>query len=200
MTPKQERFVAEYLIDLNATQAAIRAGYSAKTAYSAGQRLLKHVDVSSAVDRAQAKRVSRTALAADAVLEAIRRPLAADVRKMFDERGNCRPIHELSAEEASLIAGYEVIVKNAKAGDGHVDEVLKVRLVDRSRYVEMAAKHFALLVDRQELTVNVNVVGRLAAGRKRLAERRGPQGVVVEGQKRVIDAEAKLLSDGATTK
>lgn len=45
MTPKQERFCAEYLIDLNATQAAIRSGYSEKTAYSIGQRLLKNVEV-----------------------------------------------------------------------------------------------------------------------------------------------------------
>lgn len=45
MTPKQQRFIDEYLIDLNATQAAIRAGYSEKTAYSMGSRLLKNVEI-----------------------------------------------------------------------------------------------------------------------------------------------------------
>ncbi len=53
MTPKQERFVQEYMIDLNATQAAIRAGYSKHTAYSQGQRLLKHVEVAAAIQAAQ---------------------------------------------------------------------------------------------------------------------------------------------------
>lgn len=54
MTPKQQRFVEEYLIDLNATQAAIRAGYSAATAKQQGARLLTNVDVRAAVNRTQA--------------------------------------------------------------------------------------------------------------------------------------------------
>jgi phage terminase small subunit len=49
MTPKQTRFVEEYLVDLNATQAAIRAGYSERTAYSQGQRLLKNVEITDAI-------------------------------------------------------------------------------------------------------------------------------------------------------
>lgn len=54
LTPKQTRFVAEYLVDLNATQAAIRAGYSAKTARQIGQRLLTKVDIAAAVGELQA--------------------------------------------------------------------------------------------------------------------------------------------------
>ena len=49
MTPKQTRFVEEYLVDLNATQAAIRAGYSAKTAYSIGQENLSKPEIANAV-------------------------------------------------------------------------------------------------------------------------------------------------------
>ena len=58
MSPKQQRFAEEYVIDHNATQAAIRAGYSPKTAYSQGQRLLKNVEVAEAV-RAKEVRLSR---------------------------------------------------------------------------------------------------------------------------------------------
>lgn len=58
MTPKQERFVAEYLIDLNATQAAIRAGYSEKTAYSIGHELLKKPEVASLVAQSNANLIS----------------------------------------------------------------------------------------------------------------------------------------------
>lgn len=147
MTPKQERFVAEYLVDLNATQAAIRCGYSAKTAKQQGSRLLSNADVAAAVaNRTQAIN-TKIGLSAELVLENIRRPLVADVRKMF-KAGNALPIEDLSDEEAHLVGGYEMIVKNAKAGDGHVDEVLKMRLVDRAKYVEMGAKYFKLLTDQ----------------------------------------------------
>ena len=71
MTPKQEAFVREYLIDLNATQAAIRAGYSAKTAKQQGQRLLTNVDIQNAVSVAQGKRAERTGITADYVLQGI---------------------------------------------------------------------------------------------------------------------------------
>lgn len=64
-TPKQTRFVREYLIDCNATQAAIRAGFSKKTAYSQGQRLLKKVEISAAVDKAQTAQSKRLQVTAD---------------------------------------------------------------------------------------------------------------------------------------
>lgn len=62
MTPKQQRFVNEYLIDLNATQAAMRAGYSAATAKQQGARLLTNVDVRAAVNRSQAASAEKTEL------------------------------------------------------------------------------------------------------------------------------------------
>lgn len=65
MTPKQEAFVREYLVDLNATQAATRAGFSEKTAYSAGQRLLKHVEVAAAITEARRKLAARADFTVD---------------------------------------------------------------------------------------------------------------------------------------
>jgi len=59
VTPKQQRFVEEYLVDLNATQAAIRAGYSAKTAMSAGGRLLRNVVIAKAIAAAHVKLTER---------------------------------------------------------------------------------------------------------------------------------------------
>jgi len=69
LTPKQRLFVAEYLVDLNATQAAIRAGYSKKTAKSQGQRLLTNVDVAAAIQKAFEDRIERTEIDADYVLK-----------------------------------------------------------------------------------------------------------------------------------
>lgn len=69
---KRERFAREYLVDLNATQAAIRAGYSAKTAYSSGQRMLKYVEIQSRIVELQSHIVERTDLSIEWVLEQLR--------------------------------------------------------------------------------------------------------------------------------
>ena len=70
LTDRQQRFVAEYLIDLNATQAAIRAGYSKKTADRIGPELLGKTCVSEAIQAAKAARSKRTEITQDRVLEA----------------------------------------------------------------------------------------------------------------------------------
>ncbi len=72
LTPKQERFVQEYLIDLNATQAAIRAGYSVKTARQVGTENLSKPVISDAIERARNARSERTEMTADWVLEQLR--------------------------------------------------------------------------------------------------------------------------------
>lgn len=69
MTPKQAAFVQEYMTDLNATQAAIRAGYSVKTAGSFGHDLLKKPEIQAAIAEAQASRAARTEITADRVLD-----------------------------------------------------------------------------------------------------------------------------------
>ena len=97
LSAKQERFAREYLLDLNATQAAIRAGYSPKTAYSMGQRLLKNVEVQKAVQRAMDERSKRTEVDADYVLTNLleivercmqRAPVMHKGKQVVDEEGN----------------------------------------------------------------------------------------------------------------
>ena len=68
LTPKQSRFVKEYLVDMNATQAAIRAGYSEKTARSIGMENLTKPDIEEAIAEARAEREERTEITADYVL------------------------------------------------------------------------------------------------------------------------------------
>ncbi len=72
LTPKQARFVEEYLIDLNATQAAIRAGYSAKTANEQGAQLLAKLSIRKAVAEAQAIRSTRTVITQDEVIQGLK--------------------------------------------------------------------------------------------------------------------------------
>jgi phage terminase small subunit len=176
LTPKQQRFVAEYLIDLNATQAAIRAGYSAKWAEKNAVRLTGNDGIRRAIAEGTRQQLAKVGLTAERTKEAIRRGVDAvalgDIRKMFDARGNVRPITELDEAEAMLIGGFEVVIKNAAAGDGHTDTVLKIRLRDLSTYVEMAAKHFALLTDAVKVDFAQALLDRLDRARLRVAEAR----------------------------
>ena len=93
LTPKQQRFVEEYLVDLNATQAAIRAGYSAKTARAQGQRMLTKVDIEEAIQAAQAKRSERVQCTQDSVLEGIIR---------------CTQASENAEDYRTALKGYEL--------------------------------------------------------------------------------------------
>lgn len=180
LTPKQQRFVAEYLIDLNATQAALRAGYSRKTVEQQGPRLLGNVGVAAAIQRQQQRKVEKTSLTADKVLDELRRLAFSDVRQLFDKDGALIPLQELSDDAAHALASVEVVMKNAAAGDGQIDRVLKVKLWDKNRALNDLARHFALLVDRVELSGDVSLTAKIAAARQRgaqlLAERNGSDG------------------------
>ncbi len=78
LTPKQARFVEEYLLDLNATQAAIRAGYSKKTANEQGAQLLAKLSIRQAVAEAQAIRSKRTEITQDEVIEGLKKEATLD--------------------------------------------------------------------------------------------------------------------------
>src|SRR5215475_12924278 len=95
LTPRQVRFVAEYLIDANATQAAIRAGYKAKHADVSGCRLLANAKIRAAVDAGEAERAKRTQVTADKVIMELARVAFADPRQLFDESGALRDVRGL---------------------------------------------------------------------------------------------------------
>jgi len=78
LTPKQERFVEEYIVDLNATQAAIRAGYSPKTAEQQGYQLLQNTSVQAGIQQAMDERSKRTDVDADYVVTELRKVVEAD--------------------------------------------------------------------------------------------------------------------------
>lgn len=178
LTPKQRRFVEEYLVDLNATQASIRAGYSAKTAEQQGPRLLGNVGVAAAIAAAQAERSKRTQIDADWVLTRLARDATADIADLFDEQGKMRPVSEwTSAWRQGLVVGVESFEEYAYE-DGSkvpVGMVRKLKLADRAKYIEMAGRHVGVgaFKDKVEHTGPnggpVQVVGMTADEFKALA-------------------------------
>lgn len=124
LTPKQERFVAEYLIDLNATQAAIRAGYSKKTARQVGSRMLTNVDIEKAIQEAMIKREKRTDITADYVLNTIVDTIerCRQAKPVFDRKGDPvlveTPDGELAQayafDSGAVLKGTELLGKHLK--------------------------------------------------------------------------------------
>lgn len=150
MNARQARFVAEYLVDLNATQAALRAGYSPNTAAKIGSENLQKPDIKRAIAEKQAESLADTGLSAKRVLEEYRRLAFQDIRGFFRDDGTLKPLSEWTEDQGSAVASMEVIIKNAEAGDGHMDRVHKFKLWDKTRALESLAKHFGLLVDKME--------------------------------------------------
>ena len=104
LTPKQSTFVAEYLVDLNATQAAIRAGYSEKTANEQGSRLLANVKITDAIADAMANRAERTEITQDRVLRELARLGFSDLRKTMTQGGALLDPQDWDDDTAASIA------------------------------------------------------------------------------------------------
>lgn len=109
MSPKQTRFVSEYMIDLNATKAAIRAGYSKRTAQQQGSRLLLNVVVCAEIAKLQNAILLKNLVKADDVIQELARMAFFDVRNLFYPDGSMIPIHKLDRNTAAGIAGFELM-------------------------------------------------------------------------------------------
>lgn len=147
---REDRFIAEFLIDLDATRAAIAAGCPVKTASQQGYQLLQKPRVADQILKKQAKQLEKAELTKERVLEELRRLAFSDLTAFYLPDGTFKPLPLLTADQRACLAGMETIVKNAKAGDGVVDTVLKIKLWDKIHALEQLAKHFGLLVEKIE--------------------------------------------------
>lgn len=166
MTPKQQRFVEEYLIDLNATQAATRAGYSARTANEQGARLLANVSVRKHIEEAKARRSERVEITQDRVLKEIARIAFFDVRKLYREAGGgMKDPHELDDDAAAVLVGVDVVEERQASGgeeDGaqSLSYVKKAKLADKVAALTLAARHLGMLTDKAQLDVTVRSLSK----------------------------------------
>lgn len=147
MTPKQIRFAEEYLVDLNATQAAIRAGYSARTANEQGARLLADVSVAAAIRAAMAERSRRTQVTGDRVLEELAKIAFFDIREAFNPNGTLKPLDEMTPDARAVIANLDV--SDVHDRDGNVvGRLSKVRLADKVAVLTLLMRHLGMLNDK----------------------------------------------------
>src|SRR4051794_33786192 len=141
LNERQARFVAEYLVDLNATQAAIRAGYSTATASQIGARLLANVKVAAAIAEAQAARSRRTEVTADRVVLELARVAFGDPRRVMSWGPGgvkLRPSAELADEEAAIVAEASQTVTEAGG-------TIRLKTVDKLGALRLLAQHLGML-------------------------------------------------------
>ncbi len=164
LTPKQEMFAEEFLIDLNATQAAIRAGYSKRTARSQGQRLLTNVDIAEAIQKLMAERGKRTEIEADAVIRELAKIGFANMGtylKITPEGDPYIYLGGLSDDEMAAIG--EVTVEDFTVGRGEdARDVrrIKFKLADKRAALVDLGRHFSLFKDKAVVDVNHNLRDR----------------------------------------
>ena len=149
LTAKQRAFVDEYLVDLNATQAAIRAGYSRKTAAQVGAENLRKPYIAEAVEEAKEGRAERTRVSADKVVAELAKLGFSDMRELasWDEYGmRWKESRELSDEAAASVRDVSVHRETRREKNGDVVETVNTKLVlhDKLGALRDLAKHLGL--------------------------------------------------------
>lgn len=154
LSAKQERFVEEYLIDLCAKQAAIRAGYSPKSAEKIGYELLQNTRVRARVDEAIADRSRRTGVNADRVVRELARIAFLDPTRLVN-MDHATLLADASEDDRAAIAGIKVkVIPGGEEGDIVEREI---KFWDKNRALELLGKHLAMFTDRYNVDASAVV-------------------------------------------
>ncbi len=161
LTPKKRLFAKEYIVDLNGTQAAIRAGYSTKTASSQAERLLRDVDVQAAVHQAVQARERRAEVTADRVVTELAKLGFASMLDYITVQPDGTAVVSLSTltrEQAAAI--QEITVEeytDGKAGEARPVKRVRLKLVDKKGSLELLGRHLGIFKEQFGPVVNVNI-------------------------------------------
>lgn len=174
LTAKQRRFVDEYLIDLNATQAAIRAGYSAKTANEQGARLLANVSVQALLTERIKDRERRTEITQDKVIAELAKIGFADIRKAVQWGPELRVVDQETGETAIAngvsLVDSEKIDSDTAAAISEISQTaqgVKVKLHDKRAALVDIGRHLGMFKDRIEHSGAVTLESLVAESMKR---------------------------------
>ena len=152
LTEKQQRFVDEYLIDLNATQAAIRAGYSAKTACEQGARLLANVKVQGTIAEHMAERSKRTGVNQDRIVRELAKIAFVNLTDIVDEEGRIRS--NATDEDLSCLESIKYKESSSDTGDSVEREV---KITSKLKALELLGKHVGMWNDKLNVEMDAEL-------------------------------------------
>ena len=159
LTPKQQVFVDEYLIDLNATQAAIRAGYSEKTAHSIGHENLSKPEIVDAITHAKAERSKRTQVTSDMVIAELAKIGFSDLRNVLTKSGQLIDPQDWDDATAGAISSIEVVARLGGNGDDNepIDYTHKIKTWVKGCALEKLGTNLGMFVDTSEVKETVTI-------------------------------------------
>lgn len=153
MTNKQKRFIEEYLIDFNATQSAIRAGYSVDTAKDIGCENLAKPNIKKAIEKALAERSRRTGITQDRVIQELARVAFVNFNDVVDENGEIKS--DASADDLACVESYKV--ENGDSINGSSSK-REVKLASKMKALELLGKHLGMFSDKFDVNMNLPVI------------------------------------------
>lgn len=156
LNERQQAFVREYVIDFNATQAAIRAGYSARSAGQHAEALMRKHEIQTAIQEAKGAVCKRAELTVDRIVQELERIAFGDLKNSvkWDSNGtNVRSSDELTDDVSATIAAIEEEETTTEFGvTSKTKRKVKVKHYDKLRALELLARYKGMLVDRKEIT------------------------------------------------
>ena len=146
MTPKQQKFIKEYLVDLNATQAAIRSGYSKKTANRIGPELLVKTCIQEAVQVARLKIEKKTDITIEKCLKEYAKIAFLNIKQAFNDDGTIKDIHEIPDNVAEAMAGLET--STIRTDDNKFGTLHKIKISDKKGALDSIMRHLGGFEDK----------------------------------------------------
>jgi len=150
LSPKQKKFVGEYLIDLNASASLLRAGYRSKNPDVDGHKLLVKPSISKAIALAMAERAKRTEITADRVLQQLAKIGFVDIKDVVTWAGNRIRIRPSEEIDGTLLA--EISETETENGG-----TLKIKLNDKMKALELLGRHLGMFKDNLNINANMTV-------------------------------------------
>ena len=148
--PREARFIQEYLVDLNASGAARRAGYSPTSATDQGHVLLSKPDVQAAIAIAEAERAERTQITADRTLLEIARLAFVDATSILAADGTLLPVQDWPVAVKKAVTALKVRTDATGA------QILDVKFADKGKMLTLLARHLGLISDRRDSTPDIS--------------------------------------------
>ncbi len=149
LNDKQKRFAAEYIRDLNMTQAAIRAGYSDKTAYAIGSKLLKKVEIKELIKKKMDERARRTEITADMVVQELAKHAFCNPKAFYNDNGKLKDVKDIPDEAVVALSSIDV------GEESDIGQTTKIRLSDKLKALELLGKHLGIFDEKGSLLTGI---------------------------------------------